>query len=306
MENKNLASDAKEIAKSIAESNPCEGAACFDLQQVMMLPKACQSGIYFSRKLNNYDLSIYSLGTGHAYCYVWNKTIGGRGSCEIASCVFSFLNTMASDNIKSITTFSDNCGGQNRNPIFLTILWYSVKALGFSKICHKYLERGLTQNENDSVHSTIERSCKNIPVYTTSQWVTCMRMARRSNPYHVTELTSEDFIDFKELSTKVRNLDTDSEGSKIKFLEIKTISFSSDCPDTAVIQYDYGCSLINLNVKPRLRNNDNTLPALEPHFRQADFPKLSKSKNDDLMTLCEKNTIPQAYHSFYKSLPVAL
>ncbi|WAR30898.1 hypothetical protein MAR_033440, partial [Mya arenaria] len=51
MENKNLARDAKEIAKSIAESNPCEGAACSDLQQVMMLPKTCQSGIYFSRKL---------------------------------------------------------------------------------------------------------------------------------------------------------------------------------------------------------------------------------------------------------------
>ncbi|WAR08829.1 hypothetical protein MAR_018787 [Mya arenaria] len=107
---------------------------------------------------------------------------------------------------------------------------------------------------------------KNIPVYTTSQWVTCMRMARRSNPYHVTELTTEDFIDFKELNTKVRNLDTDN---------------------TAVIQYDYGGSLINLNVKPRLRNNDNTLPALKPLFRQADFPKLSK-----LMALCEKNTIP--------------
>ncbi|WAR08830.1 hypothetical protein MAR_018788, partial [Mya arenaria] len=41
--------DAKEIAKSIAESEPCVGAACFDLQQVMMLPKAYQTDLFLKK-----------------------------------------------------------------------------------------------------------------------------------------------------------------------------------------------------------------------------------------------------------------
>ena len=81
-----------------------------------------------------------------------------------------------------------------------------------------------------------------------------MQMARRSNPYHVTEMTSENFFDFKHLSTKVRNLDTDNQGSKIRWMEIKTISFHSEFSDTAHIQYDYNKPCVYLNLQPRLRN----------------------------------------------------
>ncbi|XP_052278769.1 uncharacterized protein LOC127877153 [Dreissena polymorpha] len=304
IQNKVAARAEKEKAKEASQTDQYVCAACFDLQQVMLLPKGNQSCLYYSRKLCNYNLSFYSLGTGEAYCYVWHEGIAGRGSCEIASCVYNFLQTMASKSIKSVETFSDNCGGQNRNRFFLTMLWYSMKTLKFDCMSHKYLERGHTQNENDSVHSSIEKSCKNIKIYTTSQWCTCMQMARRMKPYSVTEMGSDNFFDFKHLSTKVRNLDKDTQGFKIKWMKIKTISFHSENPDTAQIQYDFNKPCVYLNMQPNLRNKGKQLPCLKQLFRPGcNKQTIPHVKYYSLVKLCENNTIPSAYHAFYKDLP---
>ena len=147
IKNKDLARDSKETDKSLAQTSSEHCSACFDLQQVIMLPKTNQSSAYYSWKLKNYNLSVYSMGQGNAYCYLWNETDASRGACEIASCVFSFFKTLFKENIKSVTTYSDNCPGQNRNRHFVAMLWYSLKLLDFDNITHKYLERSHTQNE---------------------------------------------------------------------------------------------------------------------------------------------------------------
>ena len=211
---------------------------------------------------------------------------------------------MAAKNVKSITTFSDNCAGQNRNRYFLTMLWYSLKTLHLDNVCQKYLERGHTQNENDSVHLAIESSCKHVNLYTTSQWATCMQVARRSNPYYVTEMISENFFDFKHLSTTVRKLTTDTQGSPLKWMQIKTVSFYSQCPDSAIIQYNYDGPYVCLNLKPNLRNSDRMLPVLKPLFRHGKSPNISKAKYNDLRKLCQNYIVPRAYKPFYENLPV--
>ncbi|XP_060554953.1 uncharacterized protein LOC132715878 [Ruditapes philippinarum] len=88
IKNKNLARKEKEADKSSAKSNESFVAACFDLQQVFTLPKSFQGQLYYARKLNNYNLTIYSLGNSDAYCYIWNETLANRGSNEVSSCVF--------------------------------------------------------------------------------------------------------------------------------------------------------------------------------------------------------------------------
>ena len=49
-------------------------------------------------------------------------------------------------------------------------------------IVHKYLDKGHTQNENDSIHATFEKASRNINIYTTAQCATTIRLARRENP----------------------------------------------------------------------------------------------------------------------------
>ena len=94
IKNKDLARDCKEMDKSLAQSVSEHCTACFHLQQLIMLPKTNQSSAYYSRKLNNYNLSVYSMGQGDEYCCVWNETDASPGACEIASCVFSFFKAL--------------------------------------------------------------------------------------------------------------------------------------------------------------------------------------------------------------------
>ena len=80
--------------------------------------------------------------------------------------------------------------------------------------------QGHTFNENDSVHSTIERAYKAKHVYTTHQWATVIQMAKRSNPpYGVHEMNSV-FFSFKSLSDNVKkNFDLDEEKNKVLISE---------------------------------------------------------------------------------------
>ena len=160
MTNKDLARDSKEQDKTLAQVSATHETACFDLQQVLTLPHGKSSSLYFTRRLNNFNLTVYSLGTRKGYSYLWIECVANRGSCEIGLCVLKFLETVSADGVKSVTLYSDNCGGQNRNRFFLCMLWYALTAFSFETVEHKFLERGHTQNENDSMHSAIETALR--------------------------------------------------------------------------------------------------------------------------------------------------
>ena len=59
-----------------------------------------------------------------------------------------------------------------------------------------FLEKGHTQNENDSIHSCIERAKKGINIYHPYQWETLIQSACKSQPYNLKCLTQDDFFDF--------------------------------------------------------------------------------------------------------------
>ena len=180
------------------------------------MPQGKSSCLYYARRLNNYNLTVYSLGTRRGFSYLWNECVANRGSSEIGSCVLKFLETISADGIKSVTLYSDNCGGQNRNRFFMCMLWYALTAFTFEKVEHKFFERGHTFNENDSMHSTIETALRKLSVYETAQLATIIEGARIAKPYEVAEMTEDDFFDFKELSKQVRNIDTTNDGEEVK------------------------------------------------------------------------------------------
>ena len=43
------------------------------------------------------------------------------------------------------------------------MLWYALQRFSLTCIEHKYLEKGHTQNENDTMHSSIESASKKYP-----------------------------------------------------------------------------------------------------------------------------------------------
>jgi len=90
--------------------------------------------------------------------------------------------------------FSDTCGGQNRNQNVAAVLLYAVHLIGHLKVTEqKFLEKGHTYMECDSMHSAIEFAQKNSSVFCVSAWKTIFEVARRKNPYEVHQLSHIDF-----------------------------------------------------------------------------------------------------------------
>jgi len=162
--------------------------ATFDLQAVLQTLCSLVSQIYYMRKLNCYNLSIYNLGSQSATCYLWTEVDAKRGACEIGSALHLQLLSLPG-NIKHVILYSDACSGQNRNQFTATALMHAVVNLpNIEIIDHKFLESGHTQMECDSMHSAIQFAKKKTEIYIPSQWATIIRMAKRKNPYYVVPL----------------------------------------------------------------------------------------------------------------------
>lgn len=60
---------------------------------------------------------------------------------------------------------------------------YAVQNLDIKSITHKYLIRGHSQNEGDSVHSVIERAIKEAkktrPIYGPEQYISLIQSAKK-------------------------------------------------------------------------------------------------------------------------------
>lgn len=86
-----------------------------------------------------------------------------------ASFVVEYLGNICKDDTPVII-WSDGCTAQNRNVIFANAL------LSFShehniQVTQKFLEKGHTQMEVDSVHANIERKIKNKPIHLPSDYI---------------------------------------------------------------------------------------------------------------------------------------
>lgn len=280
-------------------------AACFDLEEVLMIPKSFESSLYYKRRLNTFNMTVYCLGTGDGYSYIWNEGIAHRGGCEVASCVYSFLKTMSECGKKKVVLYSDNCCGQNKNKYCTAMLWYAVNIFHLESVEHKFLEKGHTQNENDSIHSAIESCSRNISVYTTPQWAAIVRVARHSKPYIVKEMCLSDFFDFAEVCNVLKNFDLDVDRQKVYWSGVRTFKITAENPNLIEFQYNYDGPVHQLNLVQRLRRSmeipdprNITLSRLRD-----EFPELSKNKFDDLVSLCRDRIIPTVHHAFFALLP---
>ena len=81
-------------------------------------------------------------------------------------------------------------------------------------------------------------------------------------------------------------------------MQIKTVSFYSQCLDSEIIQCIYDGAYVCLNLQPNLMNCDRMLPVLKPLFRHGNIPKKFKAKYNDLRKLCQNDIVPRAYMPF--------
>lgn len=95
--------------------------------------------------------------------------------------------------------YSDGCGYQNRNVVFSNALLNLAK-LHNLRIVQKYLEKGHTQMEVDSVHSQIEKKVRNLTINVSADYVLAMKKAcRNPEPYSVNYIDHNFFKNYEKI-----------------------------------------------------------------------------------------------------------
>jgi len=90
-----------------------------------------------------YSITVYDQVTADGFCYVWNETLGERGSNEIRSMLY--INEHLSKETKHLVITSDSTVAQNRNQYVTAMMMYAVQTTpNLLSIQQKYLEPGHT------------------------------------------------------------------------------------------------------------------------------------------------------------------
>ena len=93
----------------------------FDLEKNQPLPFIQTSVAFHKRQLWLYNLGVNIRHDNQGHMFLWLENEGRRGSEEICSTIFHFLNERSKSGVaepKRMHSFSDCCGGQNRNKYF--------------------------------------------------------------------------------------------------------------------------------------------------------------------------------------------
>lgn len=83
---------AKQLDKEKASNNNNFCSATFDLQSVLQILSSDVSSMYYSRKICTYNLTLYETAPpNHAFCFLWTELNGQKGSSEIGTAVYKWI-----------------------------------------------------------------------------------------------------------------------------------------------------------------------------------------------------------------------
>lgn len=89
LEEKQFAREEKEVDKKRSSIELV--CAVYDLQAVLTVPRGDISVFYYISKVANYNFTVCEVQSMEAICYLWHEGESHRGSNEIASCLFKFI-----------------------------------------------------------------------------------------------------------------------------------------------------------------------------------------------------------------------
>ncbi|VDI01121.1 Hypothetical predicted protein [Mytilus galloprovincialis] len=263
-----------------------------DLQAVLLCPLLKASALYYKTKLGCHNFTVHEMDSTHVTCYFWTESEGELTANSFASCLSDFIDKL--EGVKELVIYSDGCTYQNRN---LTVS-NTLLRQAFEKkitIIQKYLEKGHTQMECDSIHSTIERKLRNKPIYCPQNYIDLIKDARPHQPYDVKYLSHEFFGKYSELKYYSSIRPGNRVGDPV-VTNIRVLKYTED----GSIQYklDFSDQYQDLarRSKVGLPSVDDTIERL--YLSQV---PIKKAKYQHLQEL--KAVIPRDFHPFYDSLP---
>lgn len=287
---KNAARTEKVKDKEEAEKGNVH-VICMDVQKVLLSPMLNASALYYKTKLIVHNFTVFNLTTRQATCYLWDETQADLVGSVFATCLVDYMEKHFKDDIPVII-YSDGCTSQNRNAIMSNALLH-FSARTNKVIFQKYLEKGHTQMEVDSVHSKIETNIHGRPIYLPSDYTEICRTARKAHGgYDVKVMTFENFLDFS--STRAyKSIRPGTRKTDPHVTDIRQIKYKPN----GTLEYKLEHNVEFIPFPRRFRVDPNTkFPQLYRNL----LP-VAKRKYDDLLDLL--HVLPETCHDFYKNLP---
>ena len=225
---------------------------------------------------------------------LWTEGVAGRGSNEICSSIFSFLQIKDLSTVNRIKTFSDGCIGQNKNKTIIAFFMYILNLYDIEYWEHTYMVSGHSYLPNDRDFGLIGKAGKRIPrIFTFEEWVEVVKTAKKKDPFVAIDMSGR-FKLFDVLSKARRyNRKFSNTDECFSFPQLSkfTVTRGSDDVGYELFSGTKGVMkfpLINPSLPLILPNNDESV-------------KISSEKFNDLMKLL--HLIPPEHHDFYKNLP---
>lgn len=313
------AMNMKDEDKKRAEEDVSFRAITFDLQAILQLPYAAENQLYYVRKLNVYNFTIYDSFDRSGHAFLWDELNGKKGSNEIASFLLDYLQSLP-EHVNHVASFSDTCGGQNRNRNVTGAMIYAIQTIPNLKIIDlKFMESGHSYLEADSMHARIEESRKHKRLYTVQEYGVVIQGARLNpKPYAVNSKKFNQIYDWKEFSKvlmsnvkKITSSTGTDEPQTVEWLKIKWLRFEKEEPNVVQFKYDllakdfFEFDVTFKNSKRMIRFQKTEIAASLPPVKEAyqsQIPVAAEKKND-LMKMIKKGIIPPDYKLYYENLP---
>ncbi len=286
------AREEKIIDKCLALKGKCH-VLTMDLQSVKLSPMLNASALYYKTKLAVHNFTVYNLKSHQSTCYWWDESEGDLVASTFTTCISDYLITKFDDELP-IIIYSDGCTYQNRNAMLSNAL-LQIAVDKNKDITQKYLEKGHTQMECDSVHSAIESELKNKTINVPTDYVNICENARRKQPYETKYLSHDFFKDYSmKKNQRYASIRPGTKAGDPCVTDLRAIKYISD----GTIQYKLNHNdddWLNLPVKPK---PIVTLPYPPLYCSRLE---ITQRKYKDLQEL--KQVIPIEHHSFYDNLP---
>lgn len=267
-----------------------------DVMAVQVSPFTNASALYYKRKLCCHNFTVYDASSHDAVNYWFNETEADLSANTFASCIVDYL-TENTDSSKPIIIWSDGCTYQNRNAIFANAL------LAFAQeknvvVEQKFLLKGHTQMEVDTVHAVIKNQLDDVKIYLPSDYMRETEKARKKpRPYRAKEF---DFNFIKNYSDKdLMIFDSIRPGKKPGDPVVTDIVAIKYLPEGEILTKIGSFDAQYEAIPQRRRRNKVSLSSFK-QLHSAPL-KLPYAKWLDLQEL--KHIVPKDAQVFYEQLP---
>jgi len=174
---------------------------CFDLQNVISLPRVNVSSFFYRRKFNVYNLTAHcSLGRD-GYCAIWFEGMSKRTGNDIASALVKILSSSdCHPEINKMTLWSDSCVAQNKNSVMSFAINHFLQTPGcpVDIIIQKFGQPGHSPiQEVDNIHTQIEKTLSNSEVFSPVSLIRALKRVNRKHPLKIIQMRKGDFWNFQ-------------------------------------------------------------------------------------------------------------